>query len=521
MAVYSVTFANIVGYAKRHRLQVLLMGAMLLLTYYYRLITTSVSMDSTIAVEDAEYVYRWQAVLGRNGLLLFNWLFGTVQLIPGYAGALLIVATFAYGVIWMALLSKVRGDNAPASFDWVFPVLYFSSIPMLEVVCYQHQGFQIAVGVGLIGYALHLWWDQAEDFSVPKFALAALLCGLAFSTYQSLVTFTISAIIGTCLLYCASQGKSFKEAVTIALKSMLLVALSYVVFKLVNVVGTMLVAPQSDSSYLTGQFMWGKASVADIVGGLVSHMKEACLGRGMYCKWYPLGAALLFLVTLGWSFDLSRAKGYGWYLVLVYVLLALSPFFINVASGSSSVAIRAELSFACTYALMASLALSGIEQRLLAHVNVQQLVPTVLAVMCAGVAVLVIKTSVSPANRLLYTDYRVLQEQYLLTVDLYNQYERIDAGRGLSPVFVGQWHPHYDASMQCGEMLGSSLYEWGNRAPTEYWQALGYNVVRATDEQLERAYELAEDMPRMPQEGFIQEREGMVVIALPDPTKPF
>lgn len=505
-------------YITEHKLATILVTLSVLLTYYYRFITTSVSMDSTIAVMDTDYVYQWQSIIGRDGLLLINQLFGIRHIIPGYCNVLMIVATIAYGIVWMSLIGELCDNNNLLPYECIFPVLYLSSIPMIEVVSYQHQGFQIALGTMLIGIALYLWWVYVEDNRIWKLIVAMLCAGLAFSTYQSLITFMISAIIGTHIIYCEKQNKTFIEAIVIAMKSIVLVALSYIVFKAINLIGAWIVKPTESTSYLTGQILWGKADAISVVYGVIDHIKEVVLGYGLYSKWYLIGILISSVVKLIKTIIDKKPKQV--YLLADLALLIMSPFFINIVSGSGRVAIRAELSYACTYAMLTTIAYNDLTKILPVICNNKLMLEVCYPVFGTITALLILATSITPANRLLYTDYRVLQEQYLMTVGMHEKYEQIDAGRGLIPVFVGQWHPHYDDSMVRGELLGNSLYEWGNRASTEYWQALGYEVVRATPEQLSRAYEIAEDMPRYPLEGSVAEHEGMIIFALPDPIEP-
>lgn len=143
-------------------------------------------------------------------------------------------------------------------------------------------------------------------------------------------------------------------------------------------------------------------------------------------------------------------------------------------------------------------------------------------VVCAAAClVLVLNTCVVRDARLVYTNNMVKQQEYALTMEIQQDIAEARGSFGDTVAFVGEWHPVMNASMQTGEVLGRSFYEWDTtveggttRRILGLWETLGYEYANPSAEQLAEAEELAETMQAYPKESSVAMSGDLIVVKL-------
>lgn len=511
-------FKDFMYYCRENCVALVVLCLLIALTYQFKLVNTDMTVDANRALIDTAKNYRWQSALGRNGLFLTDALLGTTQLIPGFQNTLMVLCLALSGVVWAYLLWFVRGSKAKDSFAWIFGSLFAASIPVLENLSFMHQAYQTAWAMVLLGLAFIFAWRFIFFSSWISFVASLVLGAWAFSSFQSLVTTGASAFLLTLLLYVLSnkEEKPVKTGVVAFARLALFFICAFVLSSLINNACNAYFAPE-DTSYLSGQILWGQAAVSDIVRGIAIHVKDVVLARGLYSFLYTLGAVVFVVVALIKGLRQHKDALFRVCVVVLILAFVASPFFLDVVTGNGAVALRSQ--WALSFVSAASLAcavmyVDELLQRRLGRASFNQSIPVFRAVLVCLMGLVTLRFAVVPANRLLYTDHMVKQQEYDVTQALYRDVIAAQNGQSLPVVFVGQWHPSYNQSMARGEVLGESFYERSRTDICLYWQSLGLDVTNVSDEEAAICQKKAHDIPTWPQQGSIVKDGSYIIVHL-------
>lgn len=546
-------------FCRTNRASIAVMLCMLFLTYGFMLFHFSFSIDTEECIVLQMDFFKGWIGINRYGLVFTKWLTGLLALTPGFAAVLMVLTTFGYSLAWMYFFWWIKGaDRSPSGLGWVFPVLFFSSIPMVELTNFQCQSFEIAFAMLVCAAALLLEWDWILSGGILQLLLSVLLGVWCFASYQAFVPLYISASLTSFLL--AYRYRNDEIGGRVYLVSIKLAAVFLCDYVICSLAGRLLMflAGIEAGAYTDNMIRWGKEPLSEILTSLRLYAGDVVLARNLFWNrgYFFVAVGLLLMAFRKIRRKNSEQKFYPYYVFVTFLLLA-SPFFLPVLLGAPPV-IRGQLALPFVVAAGAEM----IGERFLEYAKI--LSAHYRAVRLAAAAflfLLIFRENVVKDNRLLYSDYVVSQQENALTERLIEKIETADGGEYTvagnvedieagseqdtaasggdgtatgrvmdtaadgeeytAVALLGKWSPACNPSMLQGETLGHSFYEWDQAVPgctckrvLNYWNVLGYQYRYPDDEQWKRANELGEGMPSWPRDGSVIRDGELVVIKL-------
>lgn len=536
-------------FCRTNRSSIFIMLSMLLLTYGFMLFHFSFSIDTEECVVLQTNFYKGWIGINRYGLVFTKWLTGLLSLIPGFAAVLMVLTTFGYSLAWMYFFHWIKGkDLRRTELSWVFPVLFFSSVPMVELSNFQCQSFEVAFAMLLCAAALLLEWQWILSGGILRLLLSVMLGVWCFASYQAFVPVYISASLASFLL--AYHDRSDEIGSRVFLVSVKLAAVFLYDYLICSLLGKimMFLARVEAGTYTDNMIRWGKAPLDEIITSLKLYIRETVLAKNMFWnRWYLFAAAGLLLSAF-WKLRRKTAeqKFYPYSIFVTFLLLA-SPFFLPALLGAPLV-VRGQLALP----FVAAAGTEMIGERFLESAEMLSEHGKAIGLAAAAfLFLLIFRGNVVMDNRLLYSDYVVSQQENALTERLIERIETVsggeaaagnsaesaaggekaaagnsaesaaDGGKETAVAFLGKWSPTCNPSMVQGETLGHSFYEWDQTVPggtckrvLSYWRVLGYEYQYPDAQQWETAAELGKKMPAWPRQGSVVREGELVVIKL-------
>lgn len=506
-------------FCRQNKQSIYIVLGMLFLTYGFMLFHFSFSIDTEeCVVMQADFCKGWLGI-NRYGLVFSKWLAGMLSLVPGFAAVLMVLTTFGYSLAWMYFFSWIKGTGSSRpGLGWVFPVLFFSSVPMVELTSFQCQSFEIAFAMLLCAGALLLEWQWILSGGILRLLLSVLLGVWCFASYQAFVPVYISASLASFLLgYHYRNDEVGNRVFPISIKLAAVFLCDYLIYTLL---GRLLIflAGMEAGIYTDNMVRWGKAPLDEIITSLKIYIGDVVLARTLFWnRAYVFAAAGLLLAAFWKPRKKTEECRFYPYSVFVTVLLLASPFFLAVLLGAAPV-VRGQLALP----FVAAVGVEMVGERFLEYAEMLSGHCGFLRLAVTGIlSLLILRGCIVKDNRLLYTDYAVHQQENALTERLVEKIESMGAAEETTVVILGKWSPAYNPSMIQGETLGRSFYEWDQEIPgctckrvLNYWRVLGYEYRHPDEARREAAEELGKGMPSWPQQGSVIREGDMVVVKL-------
>ena len=102
-------FDDFVRFCKKNKVSIGIVVLMTFLTYGFMLFNFSFSIDTEdIVVRQLDFYDGWIGI-NRYGLVFTKWIFGVLNIVPGYASILMVLSTIGYGIIWMYFFYWIGG----------------------------------------------------------------------------------------------------------------------------------------------------------------------------------------------------------------------------------------------------------------------------------------------------------------------------------------------------------------------------------------------------------------------------
>ncbi len=552
-------------FCRTNRSSIFIILSMLLLTYGFMLFHFSFSIDTEACVVLQMNFYKGWIGINRYGLVFTKWLTGLLSLIPGFAAVLMVLTTFGYSLAWMYFFHWIKGrDLSRTELNWVFPVLFFSSVPMVELSNFQCQSFEVAFAMLLCAAALLLEWQWILSGGILRLLLSVMLGVWCFASYQAFVPVYISASLASFLLayhYRSDEIGSRVFLVSVKLASVFLC--DYLICTLLGKI-LMFLARVEAGTYTDNMIRWGKAPLDEIITSLKLYINDTVLAKNIFWNRWYLFAAVGLLLSAFWKLRKKNAerKFYPYSIFVTFLLLA-SPFFLPALLGAPLV-VRGQLALP----FVAAAGTEMIVERFLESAEMLSEHGKAIGLAAAAfLFLLIFRGNIVMDNRLLYSDYVVSQQENALTERLIERIETM-SGRGAEATgnsaesaaggeeaaagnsaesaaggvetaagnsaesaadgrketavaILGKWSPTCNPSMIQGETLGHSFYEWDQTVPggtckrvLSYWHVLGYEYQNPDAQQWEAAEKLGEGMPAWPRQGSVVREGELVVIKL-------
>ena len=472
--------------------------------------TNNVRIDGEVFINNPGTLQGWLSV-GRFGMLPVKYLLGNLNFNPYFSGAVFIVLFSAVCILWAYLITSIIPD---LRYLWVFAILYVSSNTWAYMFYFTMMSAEIAFALLIIAVSLIVFTKQdisrSLNMEVPR-VICILLLIIAFGCYQAIVPVFISGAAICILLWLnreADAGKelSFKAYFAHSLRYIAPFAAAFILYSLIAGIWF------TSGDYLTGMSMWQSHSFLTCLIIIAGRIGQTLGGSpNLYSFAFPVGCFLCLGVYLK-EFRKNKLKhNLPLYEFTCFVLL-LSPFIILIRLGGQMIP-RMQFSLQLVSAFMCMYALNKIDRKYIRA-----------AAAAASVAVVLFQFSV--VERLYYTDdIREKQDEALafeICSDIGDEY----SDSGLPVVFVGRKDAKLNNACLKTDVFGASLFSWdynsdipslGSHRSAGFIKALtGIDYPEPSEEQKIMACVLAKEMPSYPQEGYIAEKDGILIVKLSD-----
>ena len=502
------------GFFKGRKGTFWIIAIIIMLTYGFLVFNFSFSIDTEDIIEkQGTFYYGWMGI-NRYGLVLTKWIFGVFSIIPGYAVFLMIIVTFLYSIFWSYIYYYLGGNEN--GIYWIFPVIFFTSVNVLELVNFQCLSFEVAFAMLLCALAILCEWRWILKVGGRKDLVACIILSIwCFGSYQAFVPLFISAsLAGFILAYNRYEYRGWKDNLIISLKLIAVFLFSYLLY---NVIGMIIrgVLNIDAGTYTENMIQWGEVPIYQTFKVILKYIVDVILARNIFGNYGYLCVCvgMIFFATLKLKEKYQENKTSLFFSLIILVFLC-SPFMLPLVLGSAPVA-RGQLALPFVVAFGAQFLFEYWINKLCSNYTIK--VISIILLM-----IIIFRESVAKDNRLLYSDYVVRQQEKTLTENIINRIEGLDTEKEIkSVVIIGNWCPQYNPSMIRGETLGWSFYEWDanveggtERRVINYWRSLGYQYNIPSIEERESAKFEAESMPTWPKKGSVQNFNNVVIVKL-------
>lgn len=508
-------------FCKENFLSWVIVGAFLLITYGIKVFNVSISHDTEAIMTVPESLYNSWYSMGRFGLIALKKILGTYLFNPYAASALMVIVIFLNIIFWTFLFSNLGGEKWSNKYTtWIFPVVFFTSMIVAEQNGFLLQVYEVNIGLLFVCFALLFTFKGILGNKNKFFYIITSIfcCIIAFSTYQTLVPlFAAAAAFCFMLVYDACLRDNgyitAKFCWSLIGKLVCIFIISFLTYSLINkcILG---ILNMETTSYITEQIMWGKIPVSQGVKNICIHIYKALMGKRIF---YSLS---FFLVYLGMFFYTVRVllKKYtcSWIYALAVVFVLCSPFFMTVLMGNEPT-IRTQL-------ILPFVAGVGFQYLVNKARNISVFYPNILMVIIVFVGFICLHQSMDSA-RLYYTQYVQYEEDVRVAEKISTQIEQLGLGENPEEpvVFVGWRVPQKNSMCYEGndlELIGRSFFEvcfstmHGSTVINHFMDTLGYSYIMPSQEQCDKAQNIAQTMENWPNDGSVIEKEGIIIVKL-------
>lgn len=503
-------------YLRQNKLSTIIVIIITFLTYGFLIFHFGFSIDTEDIIQKQMTFYKGWIGINRYGLVLTKAIFGLLTPIPGYTIFLMVLTTLGYSIVWTYFWDYIKGfSNGGFKYNWIFSVVFISAVPMVELVSFQCQSFEIAFTMLLCGVSLLFQWKWINGNGRKWYLLCSVLTGVwCFASYQAFVALYISATLAAFLVqYQNQETKVQKKPIKTSLILIMIFLLNYILY---TSIGKCIRAyfHIDAGAYTENMIQWGKVPANVIWNTLKEYMQEIIFAKTIYWNWGYLFVCIgLLIITLKQLCIKKQLKDC--YYAMVVVIFLFSPFLLPIAMGTAPV-VRGQLALPGVVAIGMQIIVDK-----LANFSILKKYKGWELFLVSVCFLFVIRENITTDNRLLYTDYVVRQQENTLTSEIIEKIEALDKTDETKITILGNWSPTYNPSMLRGETLGYSFYEWDATVPggtqnrvINYWRALGYNYNGSSPEQIEQAEETAKTMPSWPADGSVKKEGNNIIVKL-------
>lgn len=501
-------------FLKDHKRCWIMVGLLFVLTYGMSLFDYSYSIDTEdILMRQGGFYDGWIGI-NRYGMVFLKWLFGITGLIPGFVRILMAAATCLYSLLWAVLFWYLSSDRKQEY--WIFPVLFFSSVPVIELTAFQCLSFEVAAAMFFCAFSqLCVWRWILKDAGMGSLC-AGILAGIwCFACYQAFVPLYITASLATFLMACRKyRWLTWRQNLAVSLQLFAVFCADYALYNVLGFLVRRITGVQA-GNYTDQMIQWGRLPAGEIAGILKHYFADVLLSRTAFWNYGYLFVCVGMLLCGICYVKRKGVRTAAWYSMFITALFLASPFFLPVVMGAVP-AVRSQLSLPFVTAFGAQFLLGVLGEA----AKGRRYLRTIAIGM---VFLLAFRWNIVTGNRLLYTDHVVRQQEYAVTQQILTEIQKCCGERWKETpvVILGSWEPAYNPSMLQGETLGRSFYNWDkdveNGVQTRvltYWASIGYPCTAPTEEQSNRARQAASEMPVWPEQGSVRLYDGMVIVKL-------
>ena len=476
-----------------------------LMSYGIKLFQYSISIDTEMLINSYDWQLDTWASFGRFGLVFIKRILGLNPFNPYAACFLMVSAMIVFCLIWSYVLNEFSfNENKSDIRNAIFPAVFITAPLFAEQFNFILQSFEVAFAIILCSIAIlciSKWILDSKKIINLIIGIACMILG--FGTYQSIVFLYISATLACYILIYISNKKSKVKLeknffILAAVKYLGSFVVAYVGFSIVNKI---VVNIYGKSGYVDNMVKWGQKPVQECIENIVKYMKTAFLGDGIfYSKVFVLISIGLFVYAIINLFSKSRDKIL---FLLTMMAFVLSPFILSIYMGNGQIP-RMQFSYQFVIAV-------GI------YVFTLLFDKKWLAVILSLFGFYVAFNQGYIVNRLFYTEQMKYEEDVRLADKISERIEALNLGEIPEyPVILVGGHTSKVPNQLRGEFLGLSWFEYGgdSHRALGFMRTIGYPYLTATNEQVQRAKEIAQTMEVWPNNNSVIFEEGLIIVRL-------
>lgn len=476
-----------------------------LMTYGIKLFQYSISIDTEMLINRYDWQLDTWASFGRFGLVFIKKILGLNPFNPYAACFLMVSAMIIFCLIWSYVINEFSfNENKSNIRNAIFPSVFITSPLFAEQFNFILQSFEVAFAIILCSIAILCVSNWVLDSKKVINLIIGIACMiLGFGTYQSIVFLYISAALACYILIYISNKKSKVKLeksffILAAVKYLGSFIVAYVSFAIVNKI---VVNIYGKSGYVDNMVKWGQQSVQECIENIVKYMKIAFLGDGIfYSKVFALVFIGLFVYAIINLFSKSRDKIL---LLLAMMAFILSPFILSIYMGNGQIP-RMQFSYQFVIAMGIYIFSLVFDKKLLA-----------IILSLFGFYVAFNQSYI--VNRLFYTEQIKYEDDVRLADKISEKIELLNLGEIPEyPVVLVGGHRSKVPNQLRGEFLGLSWFEYGgdSHRALGFMRTIGYPYITATDEETQRAKEIAQTMDVWPNNGSVIFKDGLIIVRL-------
>lgn len=494
---------DFIDFCKKNVFSIMLIVLFTFMAYGIKLFNYSISIDTEKLINE----YQWQldtwASFGRFGLVFTKKLFGLEPFNAYISCFLMVISIIIFGVIWSYVLSYFSFEKKKKSLiTCIFPIIFITAPLFTEQFNFILQSFEVAFAIILCSLAVFFTSKWSINSKNVIYIVLAIICMIwGFGTYQAIVFLYISGVLACYILTYIANKKGninlnknyFIIAVFKYLGAFILGYLGYyIVNKIVcNIYGT--------SQYVDGMIKWGQIPAIECIKNILKYIRYGLLGDGLfYSKIFLICVIMLMIYIIINLFSKSRDKFLFTCSVLVFIA---SPYLLSLYIGDRLIP-RMQFNYQFVIAFTIYM---------FAYIFKSKSIKTLIVIcaLCLGLNQTNVVAQLFTSEQLKYED------DVKLANEISQKIERL--GLGESPeypvVLVGR-HTSNIPNKVVGEFIGLSWFEFGGNSlrAIGFMNTLGYNYIEPTQEQINEAYELAEDMEVWPSENSVEFKNGLIIV---------
>lgn len=472
--------------------------------------TGNVRIDGEHFLNNPGTLQGWLSI-GRFGMLPVKLVLGNINFNPYFSGALFIVFFSAVTMLWLYLFKCISPDLGCL---WVFAGLFVSSNTWAYMFYFTMMSAEIAFALLIIVCSLIVFSNYKITRNAGTEAIRAaftLLLVIAFGCYQAVIPVFVSGAAICILLWLdreRERGKEpdFRAYFYRSLNYVLPFAAAFLLYSIVSDVWF------TSGEYLSDMSLWQTNSVSACLLMIAARIAQCIGGSPNLYSFAFLFGFILFLCFFVCELAGKKLKSSLPLYELTWAVIIISPFIILFRLGGEMVP-RMQFSLQTVAAFMCMYFLNRLDKR------------WIRAAACA-VSVILMAFQFSVIERLYYTDDVRAKQDEALAFEISSEIEKDYGQTELPVVFVGRKDAALNKACLKTDVFGASLFSWdyteaipssGNMRCTGVIESVtGAEYRPPSDEQLLLACIYADEMPSYPQNGYIAENNGMIVVKLSD-----
>lgn len=534
----NVVIRDMKDYVKKHGRLIAVSVAAALLCFGFLAFSSNIRVDTEELINHPGTTVGWLTI-GRYGLAFLKQILG-LRVHKAFWSGFLFFVFFLLGANLLTFeIYHFSGKRERYPY-WIFLLLYVTSNIWCYQIYFSLQQAEVACAMFLLVVAALLMmrgcFVEQGAANLLRFPAATVFLVIGLGAYQALAVYYIVICMVLFLVYLEAQAFSYgkseetvqkKQNCRLVLGIVELLVQFGVSYAIYHVIANTWFMAASD--YMENQMGWGRLSAVECVKNVLRTAKNILLGYGpRNFSFYTIGVVLAVLLVLKICRRKKKAEGTWSGLRFALYLLALAgivlaPFFMTIFMGEMLVT-RSQFALPVTAAFLGMYGIGVLWESETKPEGNRRKRGMLLCKICVWIT---LALQCGYDLRLTYTD-EVRYRQDAEKTDELLQILREENG-GILPeqpvIFVGYQETESGNLCRRTEMYGWSFFEWDYSVtqPTGAThrivglvQAYTGNVLSesATEEQREKATEMAETMADFPKDGSVQVTEEFVVVRL-------